>query len=113
MQKLKKSISVCDKCSHPIVSTYMFSGAEVYCPSCGAVGDLFFGHSVEASVELLNEQKRIEEKFKEAREHIQSGGGRLRDCKKCKDEAHQYHLTKKEQVLHKKGVAMLNAMKCY
>ena len=104
-------INVCNSCKNPVVGTFMFSGAELYCPSCGAKGDIFWGELVEVTPELKEKQKLIHRKFNEAREHVHSGGGMMKDCRKCNKEAHQYHLTKKERALHYKGIKLLKEMR--
>ncbi len=93
-----KKIKVCH-CGSPAVSTFMFIGAEWYCPSCGANGGMFgFGENVDATPELLAQAKKITKEFNGYSIHIwKTSGGMKVDCKKCVGgERHAMHLTKEE-----------------
>jgi len=110
---VKEKINVCHRCEKPTVWTFIYRGAEIYCPSCGMSGDCFAGNNVDSTPELEAQQKDIQKRFDVARKHILSGGAKLRDCKVCfeKDQPHHLHWTEKEKKLHKQGVEMLKEMK--
>ena len=98
--KKEIKIKVCDYCEKPIFWTFIFRGAEWYCPSCGASRDMFFGKDVEATEELLKLKKSLAIKFGQIRKHLFTGGARKRDCEKCKDEYHIRHLSPQEKKKH-------------
>lgn len=96
MKKEEKQIRVCDECGKPFFWTFAFVGCEWYCPSCGFKGDIFSGKDVKATPKLLKERKSLAIKWGQIESHLFMGGERIKGCKKCSEEYHIRHLTKKE-----------------
>ena len=108
-----ESIRVCEDCGNPLVWTFIHAGCEYYCPSCGAMGDMFMGNKIHYPRKALIEKaKRIKARFNRYRKGLWSGGGRKRGCELCdKGEYHLQHLTPEEKKAHEAGLRGLERMK--
>ena len=97
LSKKNKTIKVCNDCDKPIFYTFIFAGAEYYCPSCGASRDIFFGKDVRATPELIKLHRSLAIKFGQIKKHLVWGGGaKKKGCDKCVKEYHIRHLDKEE-----------------
>ena len=108
-----ESIRVCEGCENPLVWTFIHAGCEYYCPSCGAMGDMFMGKDIHYPRKpLIEKAKRIKAQFSRYRKHIISGGAMRDGCEKCfKNEPHIHHATPEEMKAHQAGLRGLERMK--
>lgn len=109
--KEKKKIKVCNYCQNPIFWTFIFAGAEYYCPSCGASADMFFGRDVPATKKLLKLKKSLAIKFGQVKKYLFTGGAKKDGCEKCKNEYHIRHLSLEEKTKHDWAIKRLKELK--
>lgn len=95
-------IAICN-CGSPLISTFMFSGAEYFCMECGSSYGMFDTDRVDSNPELEKRHKRLEAKWEKISKHLLTGGVMFRSCDTCteKREAHINHATEEELKLHK------------
>lgn len=63
--------------------------------------------SIDRTKELKDKLKADEKFFKKHRKDLHMGGGMIKDCVKCKDQPHEYHMTDAEQTAHNKAAKAL------
>ena len=112
MKKEQETINVCERCKSPLISTFAFMGAELYCMNCNISMDMFGGVSIPITKELKKAQKTVMAEWKKLRVHLFTGGVRMEDCKKCfpplgGGEYHSYHLIKMERKNQEKALQRL------
>jgi len=113
--KDKQMITVCRKCRHPLLWTFLFDGAEYYCLNCGGkTGMMGGGDDVEATVKLKAQQRVYKGIFGSIRGYA-LGSGRFQriTCKRCKDrnEYHGLHTTEFEREKDKVASLFLDRLK--
>lgn len=94
MSKLKETAtSVAVHCGVPMVSTFMFSGAEFYCPKCGESQGMFNTDRIDITDELREQYDENEKKFRGIAGDCIPAGCRFDWCGICqgKKEAHRLH----------------------
>ena len=90
----KNQIVVCGRCEEPLVWTFMFDGAEYYCPCCGLTAGAFGGETeeVDETPELKRREKIISDYFKKLRDDIIPARCQYKNCKKCDADRNSYHI---------------------
>jgi ribosomal protein L37AE/L43A len=108
-----RKIMVCPNCGTPLISTFLFPGAEWFCMKCKARGGLIgFGKEVVATKELLSVLYPLRKKFERHASHIWIGGAFKVGCSKCITQGqyksyHAWHLTPEEKVRQDNSVKAL------
>lgn len=105
-------INVCNACEHPVIGTWAFAGAEVYCPTCGATGDMFYGREVPATTNLTAERKMLRRWWNGIVKDLLHQGAQHTDCDLCKTSGDRYHVehaTKAEFAAHERANRLLKA----
>ena len=86
-----KRVQVCPECGLTVVWTFMFAGAEWYCPVCEWAGGMFYAVQAPATAELIGLQKRITARFHRAQNKVLPTTAYRRDCDKCDSGRGEYH----------------------
>jgi len=106
---MSKQIRCCT-CGNPLISTFIYSGAEYYCIDCGSSYGFFDGYKDVDETQELN--KRGEENLKwflDIRKDLIGGGMKIRGCKKCDEGGyHLHHASDDEIKKHKEAEKKLS-----
>ena len=106
------TISVCNSCEMPVVWTFAFPYAEYYCLLCGNKTGMMGGKTETPATEELKALKRLIEKvWKVLRaDYTGSGNYRVSKCKKCDNEDHKHHFTKKKIERSKASILLIEKL---
>lgn len=101
-------VAIC-YCGEPLISTFMFSGAEYFCVRCGASLGMFDTESKEMTPELRKRAEANEKKWHSISKGLLTGGVMFRNCDTCSKEntPHLNHATQEELQAHKKALKKL------
>ena len=101
-------ISVCN-CGAPLISTFMFSGAEFYCIECGSHFGMFGVERKQETPELKKRLKKNEAKWEKMKKGLLTGGVMFTWCDTCSktNEPHLNHATKEEITAHEQALEKL------
>lgn len=95
-------ISICN-CGAPLVSTFMFSGAEFFCVECGNSLGMLDADRVEETPAMRKRADRNKKKFDSISDGLLTGGVMFVSCDTCTktSEPHINHATPLEIAKHK------------
>ena len=113
-----KDIKICPRCQQhhdtqePLISTFMFMGAEYYCLWCGWTGGIFDGERVKRTKELAYKDKLYKAIFRLLQKDIWFPGAYKADCPKCASPrtAENYHCNHADKDKHRIAHETLNRL---
>lgn len=98
-------------CGCPLVSTIVFSQAELYCLDCGRAwaGFLTTAKSVETTQRLADKYEKVEKEWREHAQGILTGHVMRSDCPVCTETKsdHLSHCTPAEKEIHEAALLWL------
>ena len=104
---MNQSISVCPKCSHPVIFTFLFQSREWFCLKCKWVGAFLESDHVTKTPALQSQLDADKAFFAEHAQHIWHGGSFKDGCDRCHPKYHCDHLTDEEkELMHAAEVAL-------
>lgn len=97
-------------CGEPLVCTFHFRGAELYCLSCGCTYGWFGPEGKDETPELLARMEAIKAEWGPIAQALLTPGSWRQDCPACgPDNPHIDHATDDEKAAHEDALAKMQA----